>query len=301
MRIQKNIKNRGISLFLSIILVFCVLGAVVFSVAQEISREMSASAIQNVSESLGLIKSTIEAILRNEAEFQQIAAREAGAMEDPEEYVRSYEKNQMMVKLSFTFLGEESGVSNTGETFSAGELDFSAGGTISGLPVSKSYLNYMGTWAYSMKCPVEKNGEEIGTLYAEYTYDFLDQSLPDGFYNKQAALYIMDAKSQRFVLKPKGMGMRSAGHLNLEDFYRANSIEDRELRAEVEDCLKDGKSILFYHNIRDVHALNYMWPVNGGTLYLVGYVPVEAIQQEGRTVNHNIFLVVAVIDRKSVV
>ncbi len=295
MRIQKNIKNRGISLFLSIILVFCVLGAVVFSVAQEISREMSASAIQNVSESLGLIKSTIEAILRNEAEFQQIAAREAGAMEDPEEYVRSYEKNQMMVKLSFTFLGEESGVSNTGETFSAGELDFSAGGTISGLPVSKSYLNYMGTWAYSMKCPVEKNGEEIGTLYAEYTYDFLDQSLPDGFYNKQAALYIMDAKSQRFVLKPKGMGMRSAGHLNLEDFYRANSIEDRELRAEVEDCLKDGKSILFYHNIRDVHALNYMWPVNGGTLYLVGYVPVEAIQQEGRTVNHNIFLVVAVM------
>ena len=295
MRIQKNIKNRGISLFLSIILVFCVLGAVVFSVAQEISREMSASAIQNVSESLGLIKSTIEAILRNEAEFQQIAAREAGAMEDPEEYVRSYEKNQMMVKLSFTFLGEESGVSNTGEAFSAGELDFSAGGTISGLPVSKSYLNYMGTWAYSMKCPVEKNGEEIGTLYAEYTYDFLDQSLPDGFYNKQAALYIMDAKSQRFVLKPKGMGMRSAGHLNLEDFYRANSIEDRELRAEVEDFLKDGKSILFYHNIRDVHALNYMWPVNGGTLYLVGYVPVEAIQQEGRTVNHNIFLVVAVM------
>ena len=36
----------------------------------------------------------------------------------------------------------------------------------------------------------------------------------------------MDAESQRFVLKPKGMGQRSAGHLNLDDFYRANSIRD---------------------------------------------------------------------------
>lgn len=38
-----------------------------------------------------------------------------------------------------------------------------------------------------------------------------------------------------------------------------------------------------------------MWSVNGGTVYLIGYVPVEAIQQEGRTVNQNIFIVVAVM------
>ena len=35
-----------------------------------------------------------------------------------------------------------------------------------------------------------------------------------------------------------------------------------------------------------------MWAVNGGTIYLIGYVPVEAIQQEGRSVNQNIILVV---------
>ena len=48
-------------------------------------------------------------------------------------------------------------------------------------------------------------------------FDFAQSSLPDGFYNKQASLYIMDAESQRFVLKPKGMGQRSAGHLNLNE------------------------------------------------------------------------------------
>ena len=36
-----------------------------------------------------------------------------------------------------------------------------------------------------------------------------------------------------------------------------------------------------------------MWSVNDGTIFLVGYVPVEAIQQEGKSVNQNIFVVVA--------
>ncbi len=292
---KRSNMDKGISLLLSIILVFSILGAVVFSVSRKISAEMSASAIQNLSESLNLIKSTIEAILRNEAEFQKLMAQEVAKAQDPEEYIRTYEKNRTMVKMSLIFSGETEGVSNTGEAFSEEGLDFTGGGFIEELPVSQSYLNYMGTWAYTMKCPVVRDGQEIGTLYMEYVYDTLDESLPDGFYNKQAMLYIMDAESERFVLKPKGMGKRSAGHLNLEDFYRANNIVDEELRQEVLSCLENGKNILFYHDIREVDALNYMWSVNDGSIYLIGYVPIEAIQQEGRTVNQNILIVVIVM------
>ncbi|MCI8318635.1 MAG: response regulator [Lachnospiraceae bacterium] len=292
---SRSRKNRGISLFIPILLVFSILGAVVFSVSQKISREMSASAIQNLSESLNLIKSIIEAVLRNEAEFQTMIAREVASTEDPEEYIRSYGKNQMIAKVSLIQSGQTQGVSNTGENFSGEALDFTQGGEVNGLPISESYVNYMGAWAYSMKCPVEKDGQEIATLYIEYVYDFLDRSLPDGFYNQRAMLYIMDAETQRFVLKPKGMGKRSAGHLNLEDFYRANSIEDEKLQKEVADCLENNRDLLFYHNIQGVQALNYMWAVNGGTIFLVGYVPIEAIQQEGRTVNQNIYIVVAVM------
>ena len=290
---KKQEKRKGISLLLSILLIFCVLGTVVYTVSQKITQEMSSSAIQNVSESLDLIQYTIEAILRSEADFQTLIAHEIARAEDPEAYIRACETNQTMSKMSLILSGKTEGISNTGERFTEEGLDFSAGGTIGGLPVSQSYLNYMGTWAYTAKCPVERDGKEIGTLYAEYIYDVIDRSLPNGFYNKQASLYIMDAKSRRFVLKPKGMGQRSAGHLNLADFYRANNIMDTEIQAGVEECLKSGNNILFYHDIREIHALNYMWPVNDGTIYLVGYVPVEAIQQEGRTVNQNIFIVVA--------
>ncbi len=287
--------DKGFSLLLSIILVFCIFGAIIFSVARKISTEMSASAIQNLSESLDLIKSTIEAILTKEAEFQKLMAQEIAMAKNPEEYVLTFQKNQTMVKISIILSGEEEGISNTGETFSEDGLDFSTGRTVDGLEVSQSYVNYMGTWAYSMKCPVIKDGKDIASLYVEYIYDSLDESLPNGFYDKKAMLYIMDARTERLVLKPKGMGERNAGHLNLEDFYRANDIQEEGLREEVSRCVKEGKNIMFYHDIRGKSALSYMWEVNDGSIYLIGYVLIEAIQQEGKTVNQNILIVIAIM------
>ena len=292
---NKRKMDGGFSLLLSIILVFVILGAVVFSVSRKISVEMSESATQNLSESLNLIQCTIEAILNNEAEFQKLLAQEIALVEDPEAQIRSYGKNQALAKISLVWAGETQGISNTGEVFTEEGLDFTAGGTVAGLAVSQTYINYMGAWAYSMKCPVMKDGSAIADLYVEYTYDSLNDSLPNGFYDKKAMLYIMDAKTERFVLKPRGMGERDAGHLNLSDFYRANDIKDEGLLEEVSECLKSGKNIMFYHKIRNENALSYMWSVNGGTIYLIGYVPIEAIQQEGRAVNHNIFIVVAVM------
>ena len=82
--------DKSVSLLLSIILVFCILGAVVFSVARKISAQMSDSAIQNLTESLDLIKSTIEAIFDKEAEFQKLMALEIARAENPEDYIRAY-------------------------------------------------------------------------------------------------------------------------------------------------------------------------------------------------------------------
>lgn len=297
MREKQNTRkiDKGFSLLISIILVFCILGAVVFSVSRKISVEMSESAIQNLGESLDLIKSTIEAILNKEAEFQKLMAQEIASAENPEEQLRFYGGSQTMTKVSMIRVGETEGISGNGEVFTEEELDFSAGGTVDGVAVSQSYLNYMGTWAYTMKCPVIKDGEEVAMLYVEYIYDSIDRSLPNGFYNKKAMLYIMDAETERLVLKPKGMGERDAGHLNLKDFYRANDIQEEGLLEEVDACLRESRDIMFNHDIRGKKALNYMWSVNGGTIYLIGYVPIEAIQQEGTTVNKNIFIVVAVM------
>ena len=78
---------------------------------------MSASAIQNLSESLDLMKGTIEAVLMKEAEYQKLIAQEIASIEDPKEFVRSYNRNETMVKLSLIMKGETQGVSNVEEVF----------------------------------------------------------------------------------------------------------------------------------------------------------------------------------------
>ena len=287
--------DKGYPLLFSIILIFCILGVMVFSVSRKIIKEMSVSAIQNLSESLDLIQCTIEAILSKEAETQILMAHEIAGREDPEDYIRTFQKNHTMVKIALIRAGETEGISSTGEIFTESGLDFSSGGMVEGLEVSDSYMNYMGTWAYTLRCPVVKDDREIGMLYVEYTYDSLDRYLPTRFYDNRAMLYIMDPRTERFVLKPKGMGERSAGHVNLEDYYRANNIQEEDILAEVQESIRNGKNLMFYHDIRRKSALNYMWKVNDGTIYLVGYVPIEAIQQEGKTVNQNIYIVVLVM------
>ncbi len=52
---------------------------------------------------------------------------------------------------------------------------------------------------------------------------------------------------------------------------------------------------MFYHDILEKRSLIYMWAVNDGAVYLIGYVPIEAIQQEGKAVNQNIYVVVAIM------
>ncbi|MEH2931098.1 response regulator [Candidatus Ventrimonas sp. KK005] len=286
----------GFSLLLSVILVFGILGAVVFNVAKKLSNEMLMSAIHNLSKSLDLVQGTVEAILSKEAEFQKLIAQELAGLEDPEEFIRSYDQNQTMVKVSLVLPGEEEGFSNTGEVFYPKELDFSNGNTVEGLPISQSYINSMGTWAYTIQCPITTEQGDIGTLYIEYVYDSFEESLPNGLYNNDGMLYLMDAaNNHRFVLKPKGLGERNAGHLNLEDFYRANKILEERIQGEVATIIDQGENIMFYHDIRGKNSLIYMWSVNDGSIYLVGHVPIDAIQQEGKTVNQNILLVVAVM------
>ena len=105
---NKSGKNREMSLLLSIILVFCILGGVVFSVSRRITGEMSASAIHNLSESLALIKGTVEAVLVKEAEFQKMIAQEILTTDNPEAFLSasSYKKNRTMVKLSVILSGK---------------------------------------------------------------------------------------------------------------------------------------------------------------------------------------------------
>ncbi len=291
---NKKESKHSITFICTIVLVFCILAGLVFSIERNISSDMSKAAIESLSESLDLLKGTIQAILNTEAELQNMMADEIALLERPRDFIDNKHSNETMVKMSMVPVGKKKGISSTGEEFNPDSLDFSAGNKVQGIPISESYVNSMGTWAYTMKCPVIKDGKKTATLYVEYIYDTYDKALPDKFYNSRALLYIMDSKSKRFVLKPKGVGEREAGSLDLQDFYHANRILEPQIQQDIEDCIQAGEDVMFYHDVRGNDSLIYMWSVNEA-MYLIGYVPVSAIQNEGDAVKNSILLVVFVM------
>ena len=155
----KNGHKRAFGRWVIVVLaIFVAMGASIYGVARQTYDDMSEAAIQNLNENLNLIENTVEAIMRSEAEFQELIAEEIAAAPDPEAYILNLRNNDTTAKLSVVPAGASEGISNDGEPFSPADLDFSAGGTVMGLPISQSYVNHLGTWAYTIACPIEQIG-----------------------------------------------------------------------------------------------------------------------------------------------
>lgn len=287
-------KRRSVRLVLVIILIFALMGTSIWAISKKTYDDMSDAAISSLNENLNLMKSTVEAIFRSEADFQRLTAEELAEESDPLTAITHIRGGDLASCISLVPVGASEGVSNNGEPFDPATLDFSDGESVYGLSLSSSYVNTMGTWAYTMACPVMRDDEQIATLYMEYAFDAIDDALPYGFYGDRAVLYLMDTSNERFVLKPEGMGERDAGHLNLDDFYHANNISDPRILDMVAQSIAERRNVMFAHKVLGEDSLCFLWSINDGTTYLVGYVPMKAIQKEAQAVNIALLLVVGV-------
>lgn len=288
-------KRSSLRLVLIIILIFALMGASVWAIAKKTYDDMSDAAISSLNESLNLMKGAIETVFRSEADFQLVTAEELSTESDLLTAITHIKGGELASLVSVVPVGASEGVSNNGESFDPSKLDFADGGSVVGLSLSRSYVNAMGTWAYTMACPIIRDGQEIATLYMEYTFDTVNSALPHSFYGDQAVLYLMDTANERFVLKPEGMGERDAGHVNLEDFYRANAIDDPRILELVAEGIGERRNVMFSHKVLGKESLCFLWSINNGATYLVGFVPMEAIQKEAQAVNAALMLVVSVV------
>lgn len=291
---DRHEKRSSLRLILVGVLIFALMGVAIWGISKKTYDDMSDAAISNLNENLTLMKSTIEAIFRSEADFQRVTAKELAEADDPIAMIAHMPNGETASCVSYVPANATEGISNNGEPFNPARLDFSSNENILGLAVSQSYVNTMGTWAYTVACPVERNDQTLGTLYMEYTFDTIDEALPRSFYGNRAVLYLMDITNERFVLKPEGMGERDAGHVNLEDFYRANKINDTSTLEMVTSGIDERRNVMFAHEVQGQESLCFLWSVSEGTFYLVGYVPMNAIQQEAQAVNMALMLVAGI-------
>ena len=105
-----------------VLVIFAVMGASIYGVAKKTYDDMSAAAIRNLNENLNLIENTVEAIMRSEAEFQQLIAEEIAAAPDPEDYVLNLRNNDTTAMVWVVWDGLARGLSTEGEPFRPADL-----------------------------------------------------------------------------------------------------------------------------------------------------------------------------------
>ena len=284
---KKYLAASGLLLILTVLTVF------IGTLIQRTSKQMSDSQISNLQNNLSVVATVTENALEKDVKSLMQIAREYA--ENPN-VVFNPEWIPNIKDLYFVEKGVSLEEAKANTKIPLTELDFSDGGNVDGYLISKCYVGSEGSWCYTLKVPVMKDGQQIAQLYGEFAWDDIKTALPRALYNGEAPVYIWDSMSDTVVVSSKLAGSINYAPATMNDFIKLTGFKTGEKEArQIIKMVNKKERLLFYHTIYEEENLVYMWPLEGGTFYILGFVPSSAIQQEAGTVRQVIILIVTVI------
>lgn len=167
-------------LTLVIVLIFAVMGASIWAVSKKTSDDMADAAILNLNENLNLMESTVEAIQDSEAQFQRLLATELAAAGDPGRRCGALGQKRCRRRSSPSCPRGPTSASPTTAPPSIRRRSISAAGAPRGLARLPGLCERRGQLGLHGEMSHERDGVPIAELYTEYTFDAIDQSLPQG-------------------------------------------------------------------------------------------------------------------------
>lgn len=231
-------------LTLVIVLIFAVMGASIWAVSKKTSDDMADAAILNLNENLNLVESTVEAIQDSEAQFQRLfghracrrgrSGRRCGALG---------QKRCRRAHLCRARGGRRRRLQRRCP-LRPGVARFQRRGSHQGAPVSQAYVNAEGSWAYTVKCPIERDGVPSPSCTPSTPSTLSTSALPQGS-TASGPCSTSWTPPRSASCEAEGMGERDAGHVNLEDFYRANNITDPVILSMVADGVANRENVMF--------------------------------------------------------
>ncbi len=276
-------------------LLFFAAGLGVFLLAGRLRDEAAGFAHRSLERALDQVAGSLNGVfLKDEQILEQWAEILAAQPDQAEECIRQVKKGRGLLSLAYVEAGHSRGVTCRGEPFCPGERRFGLKQPRGRAQVSESYVNYAGIWSYCLRLPVERDGRTLGTLYGEFSYRSYRDIVPQNFYEGDGLLYLMDVTSRRFVLLPQNRKGNRGGSRNLEVFFACNRVEE-EVAGQVDRALEQGRELMLRLEVEGQPSFMYFWPVDGGSFYLLGYVPEDSVHQISDLVNFSILLITGVL------
>lgn len=202
MRKEKPVlmKKRFVTLIVAAALVIIAISA--FKTSELINIKLTESAYSNLSSSVGQIETSISANWIQDAENLNETASILSNSNRPDEILKNIEPNDAVYRYLYVVQRPEEATASDGSTIQRDDSpEFFPVYSFDSIDRSEAFLGSMGEWTYLYRCPVIRDGETGGEIYAQYLFKKLDKIIPEKSIRATETIIFSTSKPRRSCIK----------------------------------------------------------------------------------------------------
>ena len=271
-------------IFLMMLVFLAGIGCAIFEMSYNIQAQMETAAMENVREIVRIMESGISEIRKNDITSAKNIAAVFTPEGDIESSLKRLQQGSSFARLTFVPFDLSENAGSSKEAFSIDTFSGPENFENDAQTVSDVYISDLGAWTYTIRSSVYRQGRSVGFLYADVVLERYDNILPSSIFQGDGLVYILDAKTLRFIYEPTGTNTYVSSKYDLHSFLSEFGIMDAQAEQGISTAIKARQNTIARMVISGEKAYVYFWPVDEGAWYLCGIIPERSIQGESKAV-----------------
>ncbi len=287
-------KKRFVTLIVAI--AFIMLAVSAYKTSELINRKLTESAYSNLNLSVDQIETSISANWLQDAENLKEISSILSNSDNPDEILKNIERNEAVYRYLYIVKRPNEATASDGSTIQRNDShEYFPVYSFESIDRSEAFLGSMGEWTYLYRCPVIRDDETGGEIYAQYLFKKLDKVIPEKIYQGKGNCYILDVKTQTIVYQRDTSEFVDSIGVKLADFFEHNGIREDGFGELVKQSMHERSEKMFHTKSNGENELVYIKPMSQGNYYLISTVEERSLLQEAVTVRKTIIVEIIII------
>ncbi len=287
-------KKRFVTVIVAITFIMLAVSAV--KTFDMINRKLTQSAYSNLSSSVDQIETSISANWIQDAENLKETSSLLSNSDHPDEILRNIEPNDAVYRYLYIVQRPDEATASDGSMIQRDDShEYFPVYSFESIDRSEAFLGSMGEWTYLYRCPVIRENETDGEIYAQYLFKKLDKVIPEKIYQGNGNYYILDVKTQTIVYQRDTSEFADSIGVKLDSFFDNNGIYEKGFGKTVKQAILSQSEEMFHTRSNGEKELIYIKPMSQGNYYLISMVEEKSLLQEAVTVRNTIIIEIVVI------
>lgn len=287
-------KKRIVALIAAV--VFILLAVSGYKTFELIDRKLTESAYSNLSSSVAQIETSITANWIQDAENLNEISSILSKAKNPANVLENIEPNDAVYRYLYIVKRPDEATASDGTQIKKDDsLVYTPVYSFESIERSNAFLGNMGEWTYLYRCPVERENEPDGEIYAQYLFKKLDRIIPEKIYQGNGNYYILNVKTHTIVYQRNKSDFVDSVGVKIGSFFEHNGIHEEGFGEMVEQSMHNNEEKMFHSKEGSVNELIYIKPMTQKNYYLISMVDETSLLQEAVAVRNTVLIEIIII------